>query len=32
VGRPFDEAGLLRAARALERERPPAPAPAGLEG
>ncbi len=27
VGRPFDEAGLLRAARALERELGPAPAP-----
>ena len=32
VGRPFDEAGLLRAARALERELPPLPAPSGLEG
>ncbi len=31
VGRPFDEAGLLRAARALERERSPAPRPV-LEG
>jgi aspartyl-tRNA(Asn)/glutamyl-tRNA(Gln) amidotransferase subunit A len=31
VGRPFDEAGLLRAARALERELGPAPLPAGLE-
>jgi aspartyl-tRNA(Asn)/glutamyl-tRNA(Gln) amidotransferase subunit A len=31
VGRPFDEAGLLRAARALERELGPSPAPAGLE-
>ena len=28
VGRPFDEATLLRAARALERELPPLPAPA----
>jgi aspartyl-tRNA(Asn)/glutamyl-tRNA(Gln) amidotransferase subunit A len=27
VGRPFDEATLLRAARALERELPPLPAP-----
>jgi aspartyl-tRNA(Asn)/glutamyl-tRNA(Gln) amidotransferase subunit A len=27
VGRPFDEATLLRAARALEREAPPLPAP-----
>jgi aspartyl-tRNA(Asn)/glutamyl-tRNA(Gln) amidotransferase subunit A len=27
VGRPFDEAGLLRAARALEREQGPAPRP-----
>jgi aspartyl-tRNA(Asn)/glutamyl-tRNA(Gln) amidotransferase subunit A len=27
VGRPFDEATLLRAARALERETPPLPAP-----
>jgi aspartyl-tRNA(Asn)/glutamyl-tRNA(Gln) amidotransferase subunit A len=27
VGRPFDEATLLRAARALERELGPAPAP-----
>ncbi len=31
VGRPFDEAGLLTAARALERELGPAGAPAGLE-
>ncbi len=31
VGRPFDEAGLLRAARALERELGPSPAPAALE-
>jgi aspartyl-tRNA(Asn)/glutamyl-tRNA(Gln) amidotransferase subunit A len=32
VGRPFDEAGLLRGARALERELPPAgPPPAALE-
>jgi len=31
VGRPFDEAGLLRAARALERELPTAPLPAALE-
>jgi aspartyl-tRNA(Asn)/glutamyl-tRNA(Gln) amidotransferase subunit A len=31
VGRPFDEATLLRAARALEREQGPAPAPAALE-
>jgi aspartyl-tRNA(Asn)/glutamyl-tRNA(Gln) amidotransferase subunit A len=31
VGRPFDEAGLLRAARALERELGPGPLPAGLE-
>ncbi len=31
VGRPFDEAGLLRAARALERKLGPGPAPAGLE-
>jgi aspartyl-tRNA(Asn)/glutamyl-tRNA(Gln) amidotransferase subunit A len=31
LGRPFDEATLLRAARALERERGPAPLPA-LEG
>jgi aspartyl-tRNA(Asn)/glutamyl-tRNA(Gln) amidotransferase subunit A len=31
VGRPFDEAGLLTAARALEREQGPAPAPAALE-
>jgi aspartyl-tRNA(Asn)/glutamyl-tRNA(Gln) amidotransferase subunit A len=30
VGRPFDEATLLRAARALEREVGPGPAPAGL--
>ncbi len=29
VGRPFDEATLLRAARALEREQGPLPAPAG---
>jgi aspartyl-tRNA(Asn)/glutamyl-tRNA(Gln) amidotransferase subunit A len=28
VGRPFDEATLLRAARALERETPPAAPPA----
>jgi aspartyl-tRNA(Asn)/glutamyl-tRNA(Gln) amidotransferase subunit A len=28
VGRPFDEATLLRAARALERETAPLPAPA----
>jgi aspartyl-tRNA(Asn)/glutamyl-tRNA(Gln) amidotransferase subunit A len=27
LGRPFDEAGLLRAARALEREQGPAPLP-----
>jgi aspartyl-tRNA(Asn)/glutamyl-tRNA(Gln) amidotransferase subunit A len=32
VGRPFDEAGLLTAARALERELGPAGLPAGLEG
>jgi aspartyl-tRNA(Asn)/glutamyl-tRNA(Gln) amidotransferase subunit A len=32
VGRPFDEATLLRAARALERELGPAPAPAALGG
>jgi aspartyl-tRNA(Asn)/glutamyl-tRNA(Gln) amidotransferase subunit A len=31
VGRPFDEATLLRAARALERELGPAPVPTGLE-
>jgi aspartyl-tRNA(Asn)/glutamyl-tRNA(Gln) amidotransferase subunit A len=31
VGRPWDEAGLLRAARAVERELPPLPAPAALE-
>jgi aspartyl-tRNA(Asn)/glutamyl-tRNA(Gln) amidotransferase subunit A len=31
VGRPFDEATLLTAARALERELGPAPAPAALE-
>jgi aspartyl-tRNA(Asn)/glutamyl-tRNA(Gln) amidotransferase subunit A len=31
VGRPFDEATLLRAARALEREAGPAPAPTALE-
>jgi aspartyl-tRNA(Asn)/glutamyl-tRNA(Gln) amidotransferase subunit A len=31
VGRPFDEATLLRAARALEREQGPAPEPAALE-
>ena len=31
VGRPFDEATLLRAARALERELGPAPAPTALE-
>jgi aspartyl-tRNA(Asn)/glutamyl-tRNA(Gln) amidotransferase subunit A len=31
VGRPFDEAGLLTAARALERELGPGPAPAALE-
>ncbi len=31
VGRPFDEATLLRTARALEREQGPAPAPAALE-
>jgi aspartyl-tRNA(Asn)/glutamyl-tRNA(Gln) amidotransferase subunit A len=30
VGRPFDEATLLRAARALEREVGPGPAPAAL--
>ncbi|BDG09900.1 glutamyl-tRNA(Gln) amidotransferase subunit A [Anaeromyxobacter paludicola] len=30
VGRPFDEATLLRAARALEREQGPLPAPAGV--
>jgi aspartyl-tRNA(Asn)/glutamyl-tRNA(Gln) amidotransferase subunit A len=30
VGRPFDEATLLRAARALERETGPAPAPRGV--
>jgi aspartyl-tRNA(Asn)/glutamyl-tRNA(Gln) amidotransferase subunit A len=30
VGRPFDEATLFRAARALEREQGPLPAPAGL--
>ena len=30
IGRPFDEATLLRAARALEREIGPAPAPRGL--
>jgi len=30
VGRPFDEATLLRAARALERERPPLGPPPGL--
>jgi aspartyl-tRNA(Asn)/glutamyl-tRNA(Gln) amidotransferase subunit A len=30
VGRPFDEATLLRAARALERELGPGPAPAAL--
>jgi aspartyl-tRNA(Asn)/glutamyl-tRNA(Gln) amidotransferase subunit A len=30
VGRPFDEATLLRAARALERELPPLPAPAAI--
>jgi aspartyl-tRNA(Asn)/glutamyl-tRNA(Gln) amidotransferase subunit A len=32
VGRPFDEAGLLTAARALERELGPCGAPGGLEG
>jgi aspartyl-tRNA(Asn)/glutamyl-tRNA(Gln) amidotransferase subunit A len=32
VGRPFDEATLLRAARALEREVGPGPAPAALGG
>jgi aspartyl-tRNA(Asn)/glutamyl-tRNA(Gln) amidotransferase subunit A len=31
VGRPFDEATLLTAARALERELGPSPAPAALE-
>jgi aspartyl-tRNA(Asn)/glutamyl-tRNA(Gln) amidotransferase subunit A len=31
VGRPFDEATLLTAARALERELGPAPAPTALE-
>ncbi len=31
VGRPFDEATLLRAARALERELGPAPAPRALD-
>ncbi len=31
IGRPFDEATLLRAARALERELGPLPAPRGLE-
>ncbi|GEJ57521.1 Asp-tRNA(Asn)/Glu-tRNA(Gln) amidotransferase subunit GatA [Anaeromyxobacter diazotrophicus] len=31
IGRPFDEATLLRAARALEREQGPLPRPAGLE-
>ncbi|HEX8909148.1 MAG TPA: Asp-tRNA(Asn)/Glu-tRNA(Gln) amidotransferase subunit GatA [Anaeromyxobacteraceae bacterium] len=31
IGRPFDEATLLRAARALEREQGPLPAPGGLE-
>jgi aspartyl-tRNA(Asn)/glutamyl-tRNA(Gln) amidotransferase subunit A len=30
LGRPFDEATLFRAARALEREQGPLPAPAGL--
>jgi aspartyl-tRNA(Asn)/glutamyl-tRNA(Gln) amidotransferase subunit A len=30
VGRPFDEATLLRAGRALERETAPLPAPPGL--
>jgi aspartyl-tRNA(Asn)/glutamyl-tRNA(Gln) amidotransferase subunit A len=30
LGRPFDEATLFRAARALERETPPLPAPAGI--
>ncbi|HZZ84184.1 MAG TPA: Asp-tRNA(Asn)/Glu-tRNA(Gln) amidotransferase subunit GatA [Anaeromyxobacteraceae bacterium] len=30
VGRPFDEATLLRAARAFEREQGPLPAPAGV--
>jgi aspartyl-tRNA(Asn)/glutamyl-tRNA(Gln) amidotransferase subunit A len=32
VGRPFDEVTLLKAARALERELGPAPAPTALEG
>jgi aspartyl-tRNA(Asn)/glutamyl-tRNA(Gln) amidotransferase subunit A len=32
VGRPFDEATLLRAARSLERELGPAPAPGALDG
>ena len=32
IGRPFDEAMLFRAARALEREIGPLPPPAGLEG
>jgi aspartyl-tRNA(Asn)/glutamyl-tRNA(Gln) amidotransferase subunit A len=31
IGRPFDEATLLRAARALERETPPLPAPAAID-
>ena len=31
IGRPFDEATLLRAARALEREQGPLPAPGALE-
>ena len=31
IGRPFDEATLLRAARALEREQGPLPAPRALE-
>jgi aspartyl-tRNA(Asn)/glutamyl-tRNA(Gln) amidotransferase subunit A len=31
LGRPFDEATMLRAARALERELGPTPAPAALE-
>jgi aspartyl-tRNA(Asn)/glutamyl-tRNA(Gln) amidotransferase subunit A len=30
LGRPFDEATLFRAARALERETPPLPTPAGI--
>jgi aspartyl-tRNA(Asn)/glutamyl-tRNA(Gln) amidotransferase subunit A len=32
IGRPFDEATLLRAARALERETPPLPAPPLVAG